>query len=553
MSASSEKHPRTLEAVLLAFLLLGVSWRVLRYALRFPFWGDEAYLILNFVDRDFAGLTQPLGLGQVAPILFLWSERAATLLLGGSELALRLLPLAAGLGALLLFRGFVRSSLSPLSGALAVAILSVSYYAVRHSCEVKPYALDLLFSLALLLPAARWLQEPHRAGFLGLLAAIVPVALAASYPSVFVAVSVSLVLLPVVWRLGNGKAWMLFVAYNVLLAAGFLAAYTLVGSAQFEAMGGTRNPYWGGSFPPREPLPFVRWMALIHTGNLFAYPVGARDGGSAVTFLLSLFGAWRLSRLRESRLLLLLTVPFGLTFLAAALRYYPYGGSARVAQHLAPSICVLAGVGLAALLGKSPGSATGRRRLTAVTLGLLGLVGVVGMLRDVRKPYKTPSDIFVRDLVDEIAAQADHEDQVVILNLRQEVTPPGFEWYLRQRGAPLSWGGGIDRKRLQTTTRDIWFLSFGDPPVSRRALEARLRDAARPMVLQRHAIHLLHFGWATDPPVRFELFHWKLLPRSESSGGMGTRQTTATSIFMTAGALDPPWHRSPISVRRSAR
>jgi hypothetical protein len=37
----------------LALLLVGVLWRTLRYALGFPIWGDEAFVAVDFVVRDF--------------------------------------------------------------------------------------------------------------------------------------------------------------------------------------------------------------------------------------------------------------------------------------------------------------------------------------------------------------------------------------------------------------------------------------------------------------------------------------------------------------------
>src|SRR5947209_7734229 len=84
----------------LAFLFLGMAWRTVRYLLAFPIWGDEAFVSLNLLDRDYLGLLRPLEYKQVAPMLFLWAESAAYHLLGGAELALRLLPFLAGLGSL---------------------------------------------------------------------------------------------------------------------------------------------------------------------------------------------------------------------------------------------------------------------------------------------------------------------------------------------------------------------------------------------------------------------------------------------------------------------
>src|SRR4051812_46317535 len=85
----------TLRRWTLALVLVGVLWRTVRYLLRFPVWGDEAFSCLNLASRDYLGLLRPLEFKQVAPLLFWWGERTAYHLLGTSELALRLLPFLA--------------------------------------------------------------------------------------------------------------------------------------------------------------------------------------------------------------------------------------------------------------------------------------------------------------------------------------------------------------------------------------------------------------------------------------------------------------------------
>ena len=88
-----------LSAWLYLFVTVGIVLRLVRYALAMPLWGDEASLALNIVNRGYAGLLHPLDYYQVAPIGFLWSERAVYSHWGMSESAMRLLPMAAGLPA----------------------------------------------------------------------------------------------------------------------------------------------------------------------------------------------------------------------------------------------------------------------------------------------------------------------------------------------------------------------------------------------------------------------------------------------------------------------
>src|SRR5207253_5574686 len=103
------------------------------------------------------------------------------------------------------------------------------------------------------------------------------------------------------------------------------------------------------------------------------------------TFLLCALAVYCLARMRRWDLLALLLVPFGLTLAAAALHRYPYGGSARVAQHLVPAICLLAGSGAAECLDLAARWVSDDRRWGLVACGLLAAIGLAGMARDCKK------------------------------------------------------------------------------------------------------------------------------------------------------------------------
>lgn len=442
----------------LALLALGLAARLVRYLLCFPIWGDEAFICLNLMDRDWEGLAGRLRFDQVAPLLFLWGEKAVYLTLGGAELSLRLLPLLAGLASLGLFARLARLTLRPPAALAATGLFAVAYYPVRHSCEVKPYSFDLLMSLLLLVPAAVCLRFPQRRGPLVFLVTAVPVVLASSYPAVLTAAAVSLTLCGVLWRQRDRRAWLLFLAYNVLLAVSFCGLYLAVGREQSRSMLGSSSGYWDGSFPPGEPLALLRWLFDVHAGNMLAYPAGGRNGGSILTLLLCLAGAFHLAR-RRRHLLLLLGAPFALTLLPAVLRKYPYGGSARVAQHLAPSVCLLAGAGLVTLLDRLTRSAPVRRRcLLAVSAGL-ALFGCVGLLRDLHRPYKTESDQRARAFVRRVLADASATDPVIVLAAPPRLYPT-FEWYLRLEGNDVRWVAFLEDADIDPATQRIWCLRF---------------------------------------------------------------------------------------------
>src|SRR5260370_8908647 len=89
-----------------------------------------------------SGLAERLRFDQVAPILFLWAQGVVYRLLGGTELALRLLPVLAGVASLFLFARLARLTFRPAAALLATRILPVSYYPVRPRSEPKPCPFD---------------------------------------------------------------------------------------------------------------------------------------------------------------------------------------------------------------------------------------------------------------------------------------------------------------------------------------------------------------------------------------------------------------------------
>lgn len=452
-----DSHPDSLRKLLrrLALLLLavGVFWRLLRYLLRFPLWEDEAFLCLNFLELDYAGLTHELRNCQIAPLFFLWGELTALRLLGPSEWAMRLLPFLAGMGSLLLFWRLARLTLPPLPRTLAVGMLAVAIWPVSMCSFTKPYSFDLFTALLLTLLAVRWLHRPHQTRWLLLLALALPLALFSSYPAVFVAGAVSLALMATAWRQG-WKARLLWGLCNLTLIAGFLGHFLIAGRSQLRTPdhGVTTErgmqDYWAEGFPPSAPLPLAKWLLFAHTGQMMAFPIGAQDGGSSLTTILFLIGVGRFWRTRRRSLLVLCVAPFALGLIASVMHRYPYGASCRLCQHLAPAICLSAGMGAAVLIERIRSDAL-RRRWILGTCGALVLVGVIGMTRDTIRPYRSQEALWTRQVMRQLQAEARSGAPLVIFNKPEEIDAL-FRWYLEGYGDRLSWAGAIDWNRARS-------------------------------------------------------------------------------------------------------
>jgi hypothetical protein len=380
------------------FVALGLIVRAFRYAMDFPLWGDEAALAANFLSRGYRGLLAPLEFYQVAPPLFLWVELTVVKAFGFSEYSLRLFPFACGLASMVLFRHVARRLLGGLPMLLAVGVFAVAPHPIRHCADVKPYATDLLVALGLLALAVDWLREPGHSRRLWWLAIASPLAMGLSHPAAFVAMGIGLALAIPAWRTGRWSIRLGAAAALVAPVASFLALFVLVTGSQCDGSGlqGMRG-YWGDSFPPLgEPLRLVRWLILTHTGSMFAYPDGGQRGESTATAILCIVAIVTLWRRGCRPPLTLLLAPFGLTLVAASLRRYPYGGEARIAQHLAPMICLLTGLGASVVVLTLPRPRDRSRGLALALIGL-GLLGMGSVARDFATPYRSDFELHARE------------------------------------------------------------------------------------------------------------------------------------------------------------
>jgi len=430
---------------IVAFLVVGLAIRLIRYLLRFPLWGDEAMLAANLLDRDYAGLMQPLNFHQVAPLLFLWIELAAVKLWGFHEWSLRLFPLLCSIAGMFLFHRLARLLLRGPALVLAVGIFAATYSGIRYAAEVKPYGVDVMVSTLLLLLAVRWWRQPNDVRWLWALAAIVALVLGISYPAVFVAGGVSLAVAAVLLAQPSRRGWLAWTVYNVALAGGFLVWYRLAVGAQTGAELGTMSQMWDESFPPRNSFTgLLVWLARAHTGSLLAVPVGGDHWGSIGTTLVCLVAVGVLFGKGRYRLLVLCGAPLVLNLLAAALRRFPYGGHMRLALYLVPMISILAGIGVNTIcrwLGRNrsapqparPAQQYHGERLTrpaATAVIALLVLAALTIARDFVLPGKERQEIRKRDFAAWFwsSMERDHEVVAIGTDLKRIFPPPGVNW-----------------------------------------------------------------------------------------------------------------------------
>ena len=401
-----------------AFVALAIAVRCVRYFVDFPLWEDECFLGVSLYQRDFLGLLQPLEYHQVAPVLFLWLEKAMVLLFGFNELALRLPAFLGSLAALALFVHLGRRLLTGPARVFALALFAVSYPATRYAAEAKPYGTDLVVSLALIVLLVEWLRRPGQTRWLIGLVVGCPLAVGLSLPALFTTGAVSGLLLAVMLRRPDVRRWGWWVAYNLALLLSAAVLYRLSIRPQLQAELGFMSEQWADAFVPwTSGAAVLKWLVTTHTGSLFAHPVGDKNFGSTVTTILLVAGLVVLARNRRWTVALLLLLPLGLHLAAAAVHRYPYGGHEKFSMYAAPMISVIMGLGCAALLGRrrgaEPSRALGKAGVGALLL--FGAIGVGSIATDVITPYKTTADVRQRALARWLWRDGNFDDRTVCI------------------------------------------------------------------------------------------------------------------------------------------
>lgn len=463
-----------------ALFAIHVLWMVVRYALGFPIWGDEAFVVNELARSSYADLFAPLGNGQVAPLLWLWLEKACYDLGDGSILLLRLPALLAGLASTLLMLRFCLRALPQPSALLGFAVFAASYYPLRHAVEVKPYATDLLvvlvqlnFALDLVmrrLGAGADTESGQRRLRSQAITLVVVSAVGAwlSYPSLFVSAG-----LAVFFLMGSETRRIAFLGSG-LVGISALPMVFLFALPHAEAASWLMEmEMWKPTFAPwSRPWELPGWLLERHCGYMSAYPTGGRDFGSSLSFLLMTVGAVALWRGRQRAFLGLLLAPLLFNFLASCGHFYPYGGSVRVAIFMAPAFCLLMGHGLALCLQRLPQSA-GQGCLW-MSCGLLFGFATFGVVRDLGQPYKSEGDVRAQEFA-EWMVEHSLADETLLGWCNQKHGSPDFHGLggsmarlrvqLRQAGLDVPWLGRAQQETLPMDMRNksvFWILAYTD-------------------------------------------------------------------------------------------
>lgn len=355
--------------LLLAIVGLGVALRVAQYLSDRSLWLDEALLALNIIDRSPTELFETLDFNQAAPPGFLLLENVVAAFLGDSELALRAIPLLAGIASVLVFAWLARRLMSPLPALFATLLFSVADGVIYYASELKPYSLDVLATLLLLAGAYLLVDgalSRRMAGMFGVLGSLL---MSLSYAALLVAVSIGVSFLLSAARerratnVTRGIPLLIWVVFGTIIAV-YARSKTAGIRAAFEIESSTN-----AGFASASPGDLLHQLNVFGTdllgtlGFLDESPWTHLYKVAAFSFAVGAIGLGRRAPLR----LLLLLGPIGAALLASSVGLYPL--APRTILFLVPIVALLLSIGLATTASWIPL----RFRLVSALIGL-GLV-----------------------------------------------------------------------------------------------------------------------------------------------------------------------------------
>jgi hypothetical protein len=142
----------------------------------------------------------------------------------------------------------------------------------------------------------------------------------------------------------------------------------------------------------------------------------------------------------------------------AMLRRYPYADSPRIGQHLAPAICLLIGVGAAALIRTFVPTGAAMRNvliLLFIAAVILGLSGPLALL--IQPTSALRADRSARQFVRGLLRQIPPDATVAVLQPANESSVL-MRWYLHEWPGRIVWNAQPADLLRQTST-PIWFIS----------------------------------------------------------------------------------------------
>jgi hypothetical protein len=406
----AQPYTKWLYLLIILVLTTAAIFRLWVFAAGRTAWHDEILVALNLIHLPFAALFGPLHFDQMAPAGWLALEKLAYVLWPNIDYSLRMVSLVGGIAAVFLCWRLSRDLLRLPEAVLATALFGFSTTLIRYSAMIKPYILDALFSVAILIIAAQLItSEDRRRQKTIRLALLGAACVTLTFSSLFVLASSGLVLFAVAlarrdWQWAAGLA-----GVGLAWAAMFIALYLSTYAGQAATVYNMVNVYWTDAFAPIPTTvqavlwyPHKMFRVLGSFGENYPHPKWM----ALVLAAAALAGVIRLAR-RSIWLLALLVSPFAISLAASAARAYPFENRLQLSLAAPFFILVAHGVGLI-------GTTTRYQRFTVACVAAALIAS--SLVRTIRDARETPPWAWeeVKPNLSRLAQMREQQDVILV-------------------------------------------------------------------------------------------------------------------------------------------
>ncbi len=326
-------------------MVLGTVLRLREYLFDRSLWRDEASLVFNLQHRGLTGFAKPFVFNQAAPPGFYVGEHVVADALGRSELAYRLIPLMAGIGALVVLLVLVRRELDARTGLITLALCTAAVSLTEYSNEVKQYTIDLLVALLLVVATSVAVRARLDRRSALVVAGAGMVACWFSHTTVFVLVGCGAVLAWSPIRDRDLTRLKRVAAIGTSWVASWATFYFVLAREISDNSFFRRTlPDAFLPLPPHNSVGFHRWAQ--GWSSIVSMLTGRPSATLILTLLMALGVVW-LWRQGRQGVIAIVALPYGAAVTASA--FYQYPAVERWMLFILPGLAVFVAAGIVAI------------------------------------------------------------------------------------------------------------------------------------------------------------------------------------------------------------
>lgn len=327
----------------ISIIVLGCGLRLFHYMMNYSLWYDEASLALAIINTPLNEIHLPLFNRQIAPLGYLYFTKILTILLSENEFTLRIASILGGISLLPIIFFVSRKLFDKKTACFTLFIAAINLQLINFSVELKPYIIDALTALLILLASIHTLtKDNYNTISLGntlFLSFVLIASMWVSFSAVFVSVGIMVAAWIIRLTSGNKKIDRNIAILTLLITGNilFLNFFHLNNIRHTTSL----HAFWEHNFVP-FPVSFdaLKWI-LYKPFSIINYPAGYYFSGlTCITICIGISTLWKISRPK----VFIITLPVIVTIGASLFRKYPFEG--RLILFIVPSIIILSGSGL---------------------------------------------------------------------------------------------------------------------------------------------------------------------------------------------------------------